>query len=89
MDYNAFIVVLEGDGWIGGDQAPVRAGDVVWLNRRDDGGLSEVEIAAGAAPLHALLHAGRPLREPVMARGPLVMNTEEQIRQAMPMIAPS
>jgi redox-sensitive bicupin YhaK (pirin superfamily) len=69
VDYNAFIVVLEGDGWIGD-------------------GLSEVEIAAGAAPLRALLHAGRPLREPAMARGPLVMNTEEQIRQAMPMIAP-
>jgi len=44
--------------------------------------LSEVEIVGGAAPLRVLLFAGRPLREPVVARGPFVMNTEEQIRQA-------
>ena len=81
-DYNAFIVVLEGDGLIGGDQFPVRAGDVVWLTRKNDDALSEVEIAGGTAPLRALLFAGRPLREPVAARGPFVMNTEEQIRQA-------
>ena len=65
-DYNAFLVVLEGDG----------------LTRTDDDGLSEVNIAGGTAPLRVLLFAGRPLREPVVARGPFVMNTEEQIRQA-------
>ena len=81
-DYNAFLVVLEGDGLIGGDQSPVHAGDVVWLTRTDDDGLSEVNIAGGTAPLRVLLYAGRPLREPVVARGPFVMNTEEQIRQA-------
>ena len=86
-DYNAFLVVLEGDGLIGsdsigGDQSTVRAGDVVWLTRTDGDGLSEVNIAAGAVPLRALLYAGRPLREPVVARGPFVMNTEAQIRRA-------
>lgn len=81
-DYNAFIVVLEGDGLIGDDQYPVRASDVVWLTRIQGDALSEVEIVGGAAPLRALLFAGRPLREPVVAQGPFVMNTEEQMRQA-------
>ena len=81
-DYNAFLVVLEGDGLVGGDQSRVHAGDVVWLTRTDDDGLSEVTIAGGAAGLRVLLYAGRPLREPVVAQGPFVMNTEEQIRQA-------
>jgi quercetin 2,3-dioxygenase len=81
-DYNAFIVVLEGDGLIGGEQSPVRAGDVVWLTRTDEDVPSEVEIAGGSALLRALLYAGRPLRQPVVARGPFVMNTEEEIRQA-------
>jgi redox-sensitive bicupin YhaK (pirin superfamily) len=82
-DYNAFLVVLEGDGFAGDDRSPVRAGDVVWLTRTDGDALSEVEIVGGgAAPLRALLFAGRPLREPVVARGPFVMNTEEQIREA-------
>jgi quercetin 2,3-dioxygenase len=81
-DYNAFIVVLEGDGSIGGERTAVRAGDVVWLTRTDGGGDSEVEIAGGSVALRALLYAGRPLREPVVAQGPFVMNTEEQIREA-------
>jgi quercetin 2,3-dioxygenase len=81
-DYNSFLVVLEGDGSIGGDQSPVYAGDVVWLTRTDEKGLSEMNIAGGTAPLRVLLFAGRPLHEPVVARGPFVMNTEEQIRQA-------
>jgi redox-sensitive bicupin YhaK (pirin superfamily) len=81
-DYTAFIVVLEGDALISGEKTPVRAGDVVWLTRSDDGGISEVEIVGGAAPLRALLYAGRPLHEPIVAQGPFVMNSEEQIRQA-------
>jgi len=81
-DYNAFLVVLEGDGLIGAEQSRVHAGDVVWLTRTNDEGTSEVNIAGGTSPLRVLLFAGRPLHEPVVARGPFVMNTEEQIRQA-------
>jgi redox-sensitive bicupin YhaK (pirin superfamily) len=31
--------------------------------------------------LWVLLYAGKPVREPVFAKGPFVMNTEEEIRQ--------
>jgi redox-sensitive bicupin YhaK (pirin superfamily) len=79
-DYNAFIVVLEGDGSIGA--APIVKGDVAWLTREDGERASEVSIAAGSAPLRALLYAGRPLREPVVAGGPFVMNTKAEIEQA-------
>jgi redox-sensitive bicupin YhaK (pirin superfamily) len=81
-DYNAFLVALEGDGLVGDDRSSIHAGDVVWLTRSDAEGLSEVTMAGGNAPLRVLLYAGRPLREQVVARGPFVMNTEEQIRQA-------
>jgi hypothetical protein len=32
--------------------------------------------------LRVILFAGKPLRKPVVARGPFVMNTEEEIEQA-------
>ena len=46
------------------------------------GKASEVAIRAMDNPLRALLYAGRPLHEAVVARGPFVMNTEAEIEQA-------
>ena len=81
-DYNAFIVVLEGEGAIGEERRKVVAGDVAWLTRREDAWPSQTLVAAAEKPMRALLYAGRPLREPVVARGPFVMNTEAEIEQA-------
>jgi len=46
----------------------------------DDG--DEVTVRAGDAGIRFLLVSGRPLEEPVAWHGPIVMNTEEQLRQA-------
>ena len=81
-DYNAVVVVLEGAGAIGAEERSVAAGDVAWLMRVDDAGPSEVTIRSSETPLRALLYAGRPLRQPVVARGPFVMNTQAEIEQA-------
>jgi quercetin 2,3-dioxygenase len=82
-DYNAFLLILEGEGRIGLEQTGVRSGQVVWLTRASKEQPSEVLLTATAEkPLRALLFSGRPLREPVVARGPFVMNTEDQIREA-------
>jgi redox-sensitive bicupin YhaK (pirin superfamily) len=82
-DLNAFFVILEGEGWIGSDATLVASGQTVWLTRASEHKKSEVELAASPDKiLRALLFAGRPLHEPVVARGPFVMNTEQQIRQA-------
>jgi quercetin 2,3-dioxygenase len=80
--YNAALVVLEGDGAVGADRASLTAGDVAWLTREESAGPSEVAIQAGKTRLRALLYAGRPLREPVIAGGPFVMNTQAEIDQA-------
>jgi redox-sensitive bicupin YhaK (pirin superfamily) len=81
-DYNAVIVVLEGEGSIGSEAKLVTAGDVAWLTRGDSGEASELAIRAPDKPFRALLYAGRPLHEAVVARGPFVMSTEAEIEQA-------
>jgi redox-sensitive bicupin YhaK (pirin superfamily) len=81
-DYNAFVVVLEGEGAIGEPAVKVVAGDVAWLTRGDNPAPSETIVVAGDRPMRALLYAGRPLHEPVVARGPFVMNTQAEIEQA-------
>jgi redox-sensitive bicupin YhaK (pirin superfamily) len=41
-----------------------------------------VEITGGEKGVRFLLVSGKPLREPVAWRGPIVMNTEEELRLA-------
>jgi redox-sensitive bicupin YhaK (pirin superfamily) len=42
----------------------------------------EVVVQAGERGIRFLLVSGEPLKEPVAWRGPIVMNTEEELRQA-------
>ncbi|MGA9365714.1 MAG: pirin family protein [Bacteroidota bacterium] len=42
----------------------------------------EVTVQAGPAGIRFLLVSGQPLEEPVAWRGPIVMNTDEELRQA-------
>jgi redox-sensitive bicupin YhaK (pirin superfamily) len=80
-DYNGFIYVLEGKGQFGKSNVDAETGHVLLLEKGEAGQESEVIIRA-KEKLRALLYAGRPLNEPIAARGPFVMNTEEELRQA-------
>lgn len=80
-DYNGFIYVMEGSGRFGKDGTPGGSRHVLWLESAAEGVDSEIVLRADE-PLRALIVAGRPLREPVVAYGPFVMNTQEQIAQA-------
>ncbi|OFW61661.1 MAG: hypothetical protein A2133_04780 [Actinobacteria bacterium RBG_16_64_13] len=73
-----FAYVIEGSGFFGGDGAgTVGQGNAILFG---DG--EEVVVTANQDPVRFLLASGRPLGEPVAWRGPIVMNTEEELRQA-------
>ena len=42
----------------------------------------EVTVQAGESGIRFLLVSGKPLEEPIAWYGPVVMNTEEELRQA-------
>ena len=78
--HSAFVYAYEGSVSIGS------ADDPRTLGARDAGVLSageHVEISAAAGPARFLLLAARPLGEPVVQHGPFVMNTREEIEQAI------
>ncbi|MFA4968274.1 MAG: pirin family protein [Sulfuritalea sp.] len=78
--HNAFLYAYEGSVRIG------QEGDSPRLSAQDAGVLSSgesVEIHADDGPASFLLLAARPLREPVVQYGPFVMNTREEIEQAI------
>jgi redox-sensitive bicupin YhaK (pirin superfamily) len=77
--HNTFAYVYEGRVAIGGAAAQdIAAGRLAVLS---DG--SQLSAATGEAPGRFLLLAARPLRQPVARYGPFVMNTREEIAQAV------
>ncbi|WP_169089874.1 pirin family protein [Paenibacillus sp. PL91] len=79
--YSGFLYVLEGEGEFGSERTKGSQRQVLTLTREEGIETSELEITA-VTKLRVMLYAGQPLNEPIVARGPFVMNTEEQIRQA-------
>lgn len=77
-----FAYLLSGIGFFGPERAPARAGQMVHLEADAVDSALTIE-ADGPDGLHFLLWTGAPLGEPVVARGPFVMNTPEQIEQAV------
>lgn len=79
---NAFVLVLEGEAFIGRNKTTVPAGALAWLTRGDDLAASNVRIGAATSATRLLLFAAKPLREPIAFGGPFVMNTAAEIQQA-------
>ncbi|HMX09806.1 MAG TPA: pirin family protein [Burkholderiaceae bacterium] len=76
--HNAFVYVYRGEVTIAGQAVPVQRMAILANDAGSDG--LRIEATADAK---ALLIAGRPLREPIVQYGPFVMNTKEEIYQAV------
>jgi redox-sensitive bicupin YhaK (pirin superfamily) len=74
-----FAYVLSGEGTVGIERTAVGAESVVWPERSE--GPAMLPFAARDA-LRALVFASPPIDEPVVARGPFVMNTEAEVEEA-------
>jgi quercetin 2,3-dioxygenase len=81
-EYRVFAYGLSGTGLYGPDARAIEAQQMVTF--ASDGDTITIAAPADAdAPLEVLLIGGVPLNEPVVRYGPFVMNTEQEIRQAV------
>jgi redox-sensitive bicupin YhaK (pirin superfamily) len=73
-----FAVPTEGVGWLD-TKPPAEAGNrtLVLFDKGD-----EVTVQAGEEGIRFLLVSGEPLKEPVAWYGPIVMNTQDELRRA-------
>lgn len=72
----AFAYVLDGEVSIGHAQTQISPGQLAVL------GMGDQVVASSARGGRFLLVSGTPLHEPVARRGPFVMNTDDELRQA-------
>jgi len=76
--HNTFIYVYEGAIAIGEDARKLEAGNAGLLGAGD-----EISVEALTADTRFILLAGIPLKEPIAQYGPFVMNTSDEIEQAI------
>jgi redox-sensitive bicupin YhaK (pirin superfamily) len=76
--HTAFAYVFEGEVGFGEPATPIGKNRLAVLAAG-----TRVLASAGAAPGRFILVAGRPLNEPIVQYGPFVMNTHDEIRQAI------
>jgi redox-sensitive bicupin YhaK (pirin superfamily) len=76
--HNTFAYIFEGEGCFGpGNGAPVSSGDLALF-----GNGKAVHMSTENAPMRFILVSGMALDEPIAWRGPIVMNTQEELELA-------
>ncbi len=82
-EFNALVYVLGGGGSVGADSRPVRTGQLAVFGDGDSVTIEAAPTQESRTPnLDVLVLGGRPIREPVYAYGPFVMNTRDEVAQA-------
>jgi redox-sensitive bicupin YhaK (pirin superfamily) len=76
---DAFAYEMAGSGWMDLDRRCDCGAETVILYEREG---SNVVIKAGNNPLRFLFISGKPLNEPVAWYGPIVMNSQDELRVA-------
>ena len=76
--HNAFLYAYRGELAVGDARVPAQRMAILANDAASDGVVMEA-----AADSRALLIAGRPLNEPIAQYGPFVMNSEQEIYQAL------
>ncbi|MCI0635943.1 MAG: pirin family protein [Actinobacteria bacterium] len=83
-DFNALVYALAGNGLVGSERRPIREGQLAIFAAGDAlevHGSSEQD--SRSPTLEVLLLGGRPIGEPVAWYGPFVMNTKQEIVEAI------
>ena len=82
--YNALAYVYAGSGTVGTKGEPITAGQLAVFGRGDRISLTaDTHQDSRTSSLEVILLGGEPINEPMVHYGPFVMNTQDELRQAL------
>ena len=79
-DFNALVYVMAGSGAIGQDRRPIKEGQLAVLG---EGDVLSIFSDSKSAALEIVLLGGSPIKEQIAWHGPFVMNSRDEIIQAI------
>ncbi|SNR36064.1 hypothetical protein SAMN06265360_103188 [Haloechinothrix alba] len=83
-DFNALVYVLAGSGTVGAEHRPVSTGNLAVFGAGDALTVRAGTTQESRSPqLDVLVLGGQPIREPIAAYGPFVMNTRDELITAV------
>jgi redox-sensitive bicupin YhaK (pirin superfamily) len=83
-DYNALVYVLSGNATAGAEARPVHGGQIVVFGAGDRITMQASDSQDSNRPaVELFILGGQPIREPVAHYGPFVMNTKQELMQAI------
>src|SRR6478672_6755203 len=80
-NFNTFLYVIKGSVKVGDDKKQLNQDQVGWLNIEGDDTQSELKLKAGEEGVRFVLYAGRPVREHIVAYGPFIADSSEDIKR--------
>jgi len=79
QNYNAFAYVIKGNAFFGSEKTLAKKNQAVFFDQKGE----NVVLSSHNDSAEVLLIAGMPINEPVKRYGPFVMNTDEELQQAI------
>jgi quercetin 2,3-dioxygenase len=80
-DFNTFLYMLHGSVKVGPDSRTLSVDQVGWLDRSDTPGKSELKITSNQDGAHLVLYAAPPQHHEIVAHGPFIADSMDEIRQ--------
>lgn len=80
-NFNTFLYVLQGSVRVGVEEKLLQQDQVGWLNLYGADAPSALQLTAEAGGVRFVLYAGKPLGENIVAHGPFIADSPEDIRR--------